>query len=197
MLLATAFITGVYSGRATRLTFFGARRGAGHAHESPLSMLVPLVVLAVPAALLGFAGDWIFTRLGEHPEPLSLPISVVAVTLGLLGVGIGWMLERGENADEALQERLGGFWTCRVGRVRMGRTGRYASWSLPSRSCARVLWAVVDRFLIDGVVEGTATLARWSGGVVSRLQSGDAQWYGALIATGVALMLAASIWLGR
>ncbi len=46
----------------------------------------------------------------------------------------------------------------------------------------RILWAVVDRFLIDGVVEGTATVAQWAGGVVSRLQSGDAQWYGALIA---------------
>ncbi len=196
VLLTTAFITGVYSGRATRLTFFGARRGAGHAHESPLSMLVPLAVLAVPAALLGFAGDWIFTRLGEHPEPLSLPISVVAVTLGLLGVGIGWMLERGENADQALQERLGGFWTS--GSVGFGWDGLALRFVVtPVVVACRILWAVVDRFLIDGFVEGTATLARWSGGVVSRLQSGDAQWYGALIATGVALMLAASIWLGR
>jgi NADH:ubiquinone oxidoreductase subunit 5 (subunit L)/multisubunit Na+/H+ antiporter MnhA subunit len=75
LLFATAFITGVYSGRATRLTFFGSRRGSDHAHESPLSMLIPLVVLAVPAALLGFAGDWIFTRLGQHPEPLSLSVT--------------------------------------------------------------------------------------------------------------------------
>ncbi len=196
VLLTTAFITGVYSGRATRLTFFGARRGAGHAHESPLSMLVPLVVLAVPAALLGFAGDWIFMRLGEHPEPLSLPISAVAVTLGLVGLGIGWMLERGENADQALQERLGGFW--KAGSVGFGWDGLAMRFvATPVAVGCRILWAVVDRFLIDGVVEGMATIAQWAGGVVSRLQSGDAQWYGALIATGVALMLAASIWLGR
>jgi NADH:ubiquinone oxidoreductase subunit 5 (subunit L)/multisubunit Na+/H+ antiporter MnhA subunit len=68
---------------------------------------------------------------------------------------------------------------------------------IPVAAACRVLWAVVDRFVIDGVVEGSATVAQWAGGVVSRLQNGDTQWYGALIAAGVALMLAASIWLGR
>ena len=196
VLFATALVTGVYSGRATRLTFFGAWRGEGHAHESPLSMLVPLAVLAVPAAALGFAGSWIITRLGEHPEPLSLPISAVAVALGLVGMAVGWLLEGGENADEALEKRLGFAW-------RAGSSG--FGWDtvvtrvvvVPVAVAARILWAVVDRFLIDGVVEGSAAVAGWAGGVVSRIQNGDAQWYGALIAAGVALMLVASIWLGR
>jgi NADH-quinone oxidoreductase subunit L len=195
-LFATAFVTGVYSGRATRLTFFGSSRGTGHAHESPLSMLVPLVVLAVPAAALGFAGDWIMTRLGEHPEPLSLPISAVAVGLGLVGLAVGWSLERGENADEVLERRLGFAWS--AGSSGFGWDALVARFIVaPASVAARILWAVVDRFVIDGTVEGSATVATWVGGVVSRLQNGDAQWYGALIATGVALMLAASIWMGR
>jgi NADH-quinone oxidoreductase subunit L len=196
VLFATAFVTGLYSGRATRLTFFGSRRGEGHAHESPLSMLVPLAVLAVPAALLGLGGDWIMTRLGEHPEPLSLPISAVAVSLGLLGIAVGWSLEGGLNADEALEKRLGFAW--RAGAVGFGWDAVVTRVVVaPAWVAARVLWAVVDRYLIDGTVEGSATVARWAGGVVSRLQNGDAQWYGALIAAGVALMLVASTWLGR
>ena len=196
VLFVTAFVTGVYSGRATRLTFFGSRRTADHAHESPLSMLIPLAVLAVPAISLGFAGDWIISRLGEHPEGLSLTISAIAMGSGALGLAVGWMLERGEQADEALQRNLGLAWTA-------GASG--FGWDalvsrvivVPVTVGARLLWAVVDRFLIDGTVEGTATLAEWAGGVVSRVQNGDAQWYGVLIASGVALMLAASIWLGR
>jgi NADH-quinone oxidoreductase subunit L len=196
VLFATAFITGLYSGRATRLTFFGARRGEGHAHESPLSMLVPLAVLAVPAVALGFAGEWIMTRIGEHPEPLSLPISAVAMGLGLLGLGVGWALEGGENADEALENRFGFAW--RAGRAGFGWDTVVTRFVVvPVGVAARILWAVVDRFLIDGTVEGSAAVARWAGGVVSRIQNGDAQWYGALIAAGVALMLIASIWLGR
>jgi NADH-quinone oxidoreductase subunit L len=196
VLFATAFVTGVYSGRATRLTFFGSWRGEGHAHESPLSMLLPLAVLAVPAASLGFAGSWIMTRLGEHPEPLSLPISAVAVSLGLLGVAVGWLLEGGQNADEALEKRLGFAW--RAGTAAFGWDTAVTRFVvIPVAVAARVLWAVVDRLLIDGTVEGSAAVARWAGGVVSRVQNGDAQWYGALIAAGVALMLIASIWLGR
>ena len=195
-LFATAFVTGVYSGRATRMTFFGARRGEGHAHESPLSMLVPLAVLAVPAVALGFGGNWIISRLGEHPEPLSLTISGIAVGLGALGLLTGWMLEGGEGADEALERRLGPAWT--AGSAGFGWDGLVSRAIVgPAVVLSRVLWAAVDRFLIDGVVEGTAVAAKWAGGVVSRLQNGDAQWYGVLIASGVALMLAASIWLGR
>jgi NADH-quinone oxidoreductase subunit L len=196
VLFASAFLTGVYSGRATRLTFFGSQRGSQQAHESPLSMLLPLAALAVPAALLGLTGGWIMTRLGERPEPLSLPVSAMAVGLGLIGLAVGWSLERGENADEALERRLGRAWTA-------GASG--FGWNaaitrivvVPVTAAARILWAVVDRYLIDGAVEGSAVVARWAGQVVSRLQNGDAQWYGALIAAGVALMLVASIWLGR
>lgn len=196
LLFLTALITGIYVGRSTRLTFFGERRSASHAHESPASMLVPLVVLAVPAATLGFAGRWLITRLGEHPEPLSLPLSVLAVGLGLLGAGVGWSLANGADADARLQDRLGVGW--RSGASGFGWDGLVrVAIVAPTAAAARVLWAVVDRFLIDGTVEGSAVLARWAGGVVSRLQNGDAQWYGALIAAGVALMLAASIWLGR
>jgi NADH:ubiquinone oxidoreductase subunit 5 (subunit L)/multisubunit Na+/H+ antiporter MnhA subunit len=153
-------------------------------------------VLAGPAVVLGFAGSWIMTRLGEHPEPLSVPISAVAVGLGLVGLLVGWSLERGENADEALEARLGPLW--RAGSSGFGWDTLVARGVVaPVAVAARILWAVVDRYLIDGTVEGSAMVARWAGGVVNRLQSGDAQWYGALIAAGVALMLATSIWLGR
>ena len=196
VLFVTAFITGVYSGRATRMTFFGSRRGEGHAHESPMSMLGPLVVLAVPAAVLGFAGTWIIPRLGEHPEPLSPQLSALAMGLGVFGMFVGWSLENGENADEALEKRMGFAWT--AGSKAFGWDAVVSRLVVePTTVAARVLWAVVDRYIIDGVVEGSAIVARWTGGAVSRIQNGDAQWYGALIVSGVVLLLAASIWLGR
>ena len=90
LLFIVVMLTGFYTVRATKLAFFGEWRGSGHSHESPVSMLAPLVVLAIPAAGLGLAGAWLATTLGEHPEPLSMPLSVVAVTLALIG-GAGGM----------------------------------------------------------------------------------------------------------
>jgi NADH-quinone oxidoreductase subunit L len=51
--LIGGFVTALYMTRTLWLVFFGEYRGAGHPHESPAAMKWPLVVLAVPAALIG------------------------------------------------------------------------------------------------------------------------------------------------
>ena len=53
--LTTAFMTAAYMFRAVYLTFFGEYRGHGHPHESPKSMTVPLVLLAIPSVFMGLA----------------------------------------------------------------------------------------------------------------------------------------------
>ncbi|MBW7922766.1 MAG: NADH-quinone oxidoreductase subunit L [Rubellimicrobium sp.] len=57
MLVIAAAMTSFYSWRLMFMTFWGRQRGDAHAHdhakESPLSMTVPLVVLAVGAAVAG------------------------------------------------------------------------------------------------------------------------------------------------
>jgi NADH-quinone oxidoreductase subunit L len=60
--LGTAFLTAFYTFRAYFLTFHGKERipaaAGGHAHESPPSMTVPLVVLAIGAAGVGGYFEW-------------------------------------------------------------------------------------------------------------------------------------------
>ena len=53
--LITAFMTAAYMGRAYWMTFWGEYRGHGTPHESPKVITIPLVILAVFAALLGLA----------------------------------------------------------------------------------------------------------------------------------------------
>jgi NADH-quinone oxidoreductase subunit L len=195
-LLLTAFVTGLYSGRATRLAFFGARRTADHAHESPMSMLVPLYVLAVPAVGAGFAGSWLFGLLAEKPEALSIPMSAVAVLLAVAGVTVGWMLVGGERGDEVLESRAGLAW--RISASAFGYDALvYRVVVAPTVAACRVLWAAIDRYIIDGTIEGTAYVARWLGSTASEVQTGDTQWYGVMILAGVALMLAITVYLGR
>jgi NADH-quinone oxidoreductase subunit L len=57
--LAAAFLTGLYMFRLVFLTFTGRPRFDEtrlHPHESPPSMAVPLVLLAIPSLLIGFVG---------------------------------------------------------------------------------------------------------------------------------------------
>ena len=196
LLFATVFVTGLYSARATRLTFFGERRVEGHAHESGASMLVPLAILAVPAALLGFAGPWLFERLGELPEKLSVPISGIAVAIALAGVAAGWLMVAGESADEALESRFGLAW--HASQSAFGWNAVVDTLVVrPTVAACRILWSIVDRFLIDGTVEGSAIFASWLGKIGSSWETGDVQNYGALIALGVAVLLAVTLWMGR
>src|SRR5437588_634268 len=51
--LIGAFMTAAYMGRCVHLTFHGEYRGHGHPHESPRTMTVPLVLLAIPSVFVG------------------------------------------------------------------------------------------------------------------------------------------------
>ena len=196
LLFLTAALTGFYTVRATKLAFFGEWRGAGHAHESPSSMLVPLVILAVPAATLGFAGARIAEVLGEHPEPLSLPLSVVAVAVAVVGGAVAWTTVRSEPEEPQLSG------VAESARGLLARGFGYDAAVMrfvvrPTVALCRGLWAVVDRFVIDGIVEGSALGARALSGLISRAQNGDGQGYAAFMVMAVVAILCAMILVGR
>ena len=194
-LFAMTLLTGVYAARSTKLAFFGTQRSEGEAHESALSMLVALVALAVPAAALGMAGAWIVALLGGHPEGLTVGVSAVAVALAVLGGWIGWRMGAGENEAVRAPGRSRAWTFVEGGFGFDGFVGRAVV--MPTVAMCRTLWAVVDRFVIDGAVEGSAVAAGWLGGALSRLQNGDGQTYATVIALAAAVMLAAMAFLGR
>src|SRR4029079_17732586 len=99
--LATVVVTAAYSLRLLLRTFAGEYRGAGHPHDAPALMTWPLVVLAVPAALLGVVGlstSWLPAWLGagaagaERLAPARAPPvwSLALVALGGLAVWTVW-----------------------------------------------------------------------------------------------------------
>jgi len=107
LLTAAAFLTAFYMGRQIFLTFGGEPRteAARHAHESPPTMTVPLIVLALFAALLGLAGTpWanLFQRfvgeegvvgLGEmHATPFVWEVALISTLVAAGGLFCGWLL---------------------------------------------------------------------------------------------------------
>ncbi|MCL5045402.1 MAG: NADH-quinone oxidoreductase subunit L [Actinobacteria bacterium] len=99
--VVTAFFTAYYTTRATVLAFFGGPRDHhkyDHAHESPMNMALPLIVLAVPAALAGYAGtEWFglhnwwahFVEIeGGREFEASSFVMISAITAGLAGIAV-------------------------------------------------------------------------------------------------------------
>jgi NADH-quinone oxidoreductase subunit L len=107
--VAGAFVTAFYMARATFLTFFGTYKGHGEPHESPRIMTVPLIILAVPSALMGIFNipglslgrlrnytEWLSVRLvpmGDyHPEAIDWGLAMIGLAAALLGVLVGYAI---------------------------------------------------------------------------------------------------------
>jgi NADH-quinone oxidoreductase subunit L len=102
ILVFTAVLTAVYMTRLWRITFFGEARSeaAAHAHESGAVMVIPLVVLAIGAALSGY-GFFRDTLLGGAfkgvlafvPEPEGVAHwMMITVGAGAMFVGASFAL---------------------------------------------------------------------------------------------------------
>ena len=99
--LIGAGITAFYMSRLFFMTFHGKKRWTDdvHPHESPLTMTIPMMVLAVGSAALGLVlayvfpiAEWLEPTLGHHAhEDPVLPIPVLmAGTLAVVAIGAVW-----------------------------------------------------------------------------------------------------------
>jgi NADH-quinone oxidoreductase subunit L len=101
--LGTAAMTAFYMWRLMNLTFYGKSRVKpeveAHIHESPLSMTVPLMLLAVGSVLAGWLGTPKIWNLGENfrrfevwLEPSFASAAVEAAKEGEHGASLEWIL---------------------------------------------------------------------------------------------------------
>ena len=97
--LVVAAITAFYAMRMWLMAFWGEPRtdAAAHAHESPLVMTVPLVILAVPSALIGWMlhRNHLFSGVlsdGGFEMETHLGVAVVASVLALAGMVVAWAM---------------------------------------------------------------------------------------------------------
>ena len=106
LLTIAAFLTAFYTARQISLTFLGKPRGhhAEHAHETPNTMTIPLMLLAFFAITLGWLG--IPEEISGHGNnlwhhfvgheyestPLSLTVMLLSSGLAVGGLGLGWLV---------------------------------------------------------------------------------------------------------
>ena len=186
----TAFLTAFYMTRLVVVAFLGKARahGADHAHEAPLLMLVPLVVLAIPSILAGFhffGGTVLGENMPVHEGSLIGLTFFVSLATLVLGVFFGWKTSAGKDSDPLAEKPIAKLFAnkfyfdeiyARV--IKIGQDG-----------FAQVL-QLVDGLLIDGLgVRGASGLASGTGSLLRRLQVGNIQGYTFLFGLGVLLLV--------
>jgi NADH-quinone oxidoreductase subunit L len=203
----TALLTAFYMFRLWYLTFFGESRSEHHPHESPWTMLGPLVLLA----FLSLTGGWIgipkalgggdqFARFLEpvtgtpvHRAGASdneLLFSVISVVVALIGVFIADLMYRrkpelaGQVAGSAK-----GLYNLLVNKYWIDQLYQGAVVTPLLFASRYLLGGLVDRGLINGGGSLAAGGVRGVGSLVQRVQSGNIRSYAGWLALGAAALL--------
>ncbi|HSL96243.1 MAG TPA: NADH-quinone oxidoreductase subunit L [Thermoleophilia bacterium] len=212
--IVTAFLTSIYMFRLIFLTFWGENRSSAevqaHIHESPAVMTVPLVLLAIPSALLGGLvgwppeAGWVHTFLEPvffdlHHEDFVWVgegggLMLISILVVLAGLAVAWyMYLRRPELPTRVARRAGPAYTASLRKLYMDEVYEVA----PIRSTVAVskgLWVGVDEAAIDGAVNGLARLWAWAGAGLRPLQTGRLQNYALAIFLGMVVLVVVVRW---
>ena len=216
--LVTALLTAFYMTRQVIMVFYGKARWedaheehGAHGdvgvhekpHESPVVMLLPLVVLAglsivggiiqlpswswIPHGLQHRLEGWLepVVAAGEHhlsesAHDMSGFLALVAIAVAITGIIGAVMVYAKHKAKPIEPQILADAWGYdRAVSNFMGGPGRQAF--------DGIAWA--DANIVDGAVNGTGALVRGTAGKVRKLQTGNVRTYAAAIGAGVVLLL--------
>jgi NADH-quinone oxidoreductase subunit L len=180
VLALTALLTAFYTMRQITLTFLGEPRtkSAEHAHESTWTMTFPLVILAIFAVAVGWAGipkefpllsgsGWFQQFVGSMLASSSLPAGSANLTplitsfiVSLGGLYLGWLVYRKVAVGESdpLQRPLGKIYELLKNKYYIDEFYQ-AAFVKPSAWISETFtdrW--VDRGLLDGILNGIASL---------------------------------------
>ena len=215
--MITVFMTAFYMFRAIFMTFFGEFRGGDpsglhhaegepeptevHPHESPFVMVGPMLVLCALAICGGFAWVNALQFLGGHEHGFfslftdfefgkhGLPM--FGLITALAGIFVAWAIYKAEwISNEVIGAIFKPIRTLWYRKYYMDEL--YEDVLIRGVLMRGFFWAcaVFDTYIVDGIVNGVASLTRGLGGVLRKLQTGQLQEYGVAMGFGVVLVLA-------
>ncbi len=169
--LAVAFMTAFYMFRLCFLTFTGTpreREKFDHAHESPKSMTVPLIILAFLSVFAGWVGipwlehgysSFVYHHHPHHAEP-SILLMIISLSIGLSGIGLAYLIyyKKSISAD-AIAERFKPLYTLLYNKYYFDEI--YDATIVQPCYAICDFWFWFDQRIVDGAVNGSATLTIW------------------------------------
>jgi NADH-quinone oxidoreductase subunit L len=175
----TALLTAFYMTRLVVVVFFGKPRSdhAARGGEAPMVMVIPLLLLAIPAAFggFGFIARRFLVLPNENESALIVPIAALSALI--LGVGAAVLVYRKRNAEPL---------NITLFRNRFYLDEFYAFLIRATQGALASLSAFIDRWILDGVVVRGLSGGTWGSGFLLRLlQVGNLQAYGFLFGLGI------------
>ena len=209
--MVAAFLTAFYSWRLLIMTFHGAPRAdhhtMEHVHESPLVMLVPLLLLAAGAVVTGYIFAPLF--IGEHADAFwqgaifngehnhilhamhEVPewVPLAPTVMGVAGIALAYLLYMvAPGIPAQIAARFRGVYLFLLNKWYFDELYD-AIFLRPARRLAEIFWKTGDARIIDGMPNGAADLAvQISRGAV-RIQTGRVANYAFAMIIGLVVFI--------
>ena len=220
--LLGVFVTALYSFRMFFLVFHGETRmdaeTKSHVHETSAVVTVPLILLAIPSAAIGwitvrdvlfdnYFGDAIvvssahdvLAHMGEafHGSMALFLHSVQTSVFWLAAAGAfsAWFLYlKRPDIPAAIKEKASGLYNLLDRKYYMDDL-YINGFAAGGRSIGTFLWRVGDEAIIDGaIVNGTANSIGKLAGVMRQIQTGYLYTYAFAMVIGLTMLLSWLIW---
>ena len=217
MVLLGVFVTAFYTFRLFFLVFHGEERFDEHTrsqlHETSSVVTVPLILLAIPSAIIGwltidavlFSGffDNAIVILKEHGAMAAVGeefhgaakfvvhgFSGVPLYLAAAGVFSAWFIYmKKPSIADAFRHRFSFIYNLLDQKYYFDRFNQIV-FAGTSRGIGHLLWRLGDALVIDGFfVNGSAKLVGWFSGVVRQVQTGYLNHYAFAMISGLILLL--------
>ena len=218
--MITAMMTAFYMFRLLSLTFYGKERFDHHhvhPHESPAVMTVPLIILSFLSIVGGYIGlpkvfvgehgnlfeSWLepvyepamnkLTHFGSHShlEEILLMAASVALALSAIYFAIHVYNKKPQIAEN-VSAKFKGFYNLLLNKYFVDEAYEAAVVQPIQKGSEKLLWKFADVAIIDGAVNGLASLIDKSSGVIRKIQTGATHAYAVIMITGIAIAL---LWL--
>ena len=215
-----AFTTAFYMWRVLSLTFNGTERFDHHhlhPHESPATMTIPLIVLAVLSVFGGLLGvphvighalhfpnlleHWLkpvfatgmsmLTAHGGDHTSTEVILMTASTVLAILGILLARRIyANGLETASGIAARFTGVYQLLLNKYYVDEVYQMFI-AGPILALSRdAMWKIVDVIVIDGAVNGSARIVGASATALRKIQSGVAQNYALIMMAGIVVLVA-------
>jgi NADH-quinone oxidoreductase subunit L len=166
-------------------------------HEVPLTMTIPLMILALGAVFTGFIPFSELVTSDGRPFEIHTEwiVAIPSVLIALLGIGVATVLYRKESGvPMKITRSLGGFYTAAYHKFYIDEVYLFITKKIIFNYISRPI-AWFDRHIVDGSMNGMAYVTNETSDRIKKLQSGQLQQYALVFVSGAVFLALLFIYL--
>ena len=176
---AVAGLTAFYMFRLYFGIFWANDKKYEHAHESPFSMTLPLILLAIATIFVGFIpfNELVTSDGGLLHIHMHWDIALASIAIGLVGIIIAFIFYKKENDwSNKMEKAFGSLYTYALNKFYFDELYIFVTKKIIFKRIATPM-AWLDRNVINASVDGIATATNYCSDKIKGMQSGQVQDY--------------------